>query len=137
MVRRIRHDRPYLLDVVFECAGQQETLDQAVQLLKPGGALIIVGIPSLDRISFEMDLVRRKEITIYNVRRQNKAVEPVIELITKEKIRPQFLITHRLPLSQAKKAFDLVAGYQDQVVKALIEIVAAVPGIPVEPRISS
>ena len=40
------------LDVVFECAGQQETLDEAVELLRPGGKLMLIGIPQVDRISF-------------------------------------------------------------------------------------
>jgi len=46
--------------LLFECAGQQETLDQAVDLLKPGGTLLMIGIPQLDRISFKADPLRAK-----------------------------------------------------------------------------
>ncbi len=33
---------PLGLDFVFECAGEQAAIDQAVELLKPGGALLII-----------------------------------------------------------------------------------------------
>lgn len=60
VVNRITGSEPALLDVVFECCGQQEAMDEAVQLLKPGGKLMIIGIPEFDRWSFEADLARRK-----------------------------------------------------------------------------
>ena len=59
------------MDIVFECCGQQEALDQALQILKPGGELVIVGIPQADRISLDINLLRRKELSVQNVRRQN------------------------------------------------------------------
>jgi len=45
VVQAILDRQPAGLDVVFECAGQQETIDQAVKLLKPGGKLMLIGIP--------------------------------------------------------------------------------------------
>jgi L-iditol 2-dehydrogenase len=38
-----------LLDVVFACCGKQEAINQAVYILKPGGKLMIIGIPEFDR----------------------------------------------------------------------------------------
>ncbi|MCX6254961.1 MAG: alcohol dehydrogenase catalytic domain-containing protein, partial [Bacteroidia bacterium] len=37
IVEKIRQREPLELDVVFECCGQQEALDQAIEVLKPGG----------------------------------------------------------------------------------------------------
>ena len=37
---------PLLLDAVFECCGEQAALDQAIELLKPCGKLMVVGIPA-------------------------------------------------------------------------------------------
>jgi L-iditol 2-dehydrogenase len=113
---------PNLMDIVFECAGEQETLDQAIEVLKPGGKLVIVGIPSLDRISFDIDVLRRKEITIFNVRRQNHAVLPIMKLLQENKINADNLITHHMPIKQISKLFDLVAGYRDSVIKALVQV---------------
>lgn len=109
------------MDVVFECAGKQETIDQAVELLKPGGKLMLIGIPREERISFIIDRVRRKEISIINVRRQNKCTGATIDLLASKKIDADFMVTHRFKLEQTQEAFEMVAEYRDGVVKALIE----------------
>ena len=111
---------PDLFDIVFECCGKQDAIDQAVDILKPGGTLLIVGIPEEDRISFDISKIRRKEITIQNVRRQNNCVQPVIDLISSGKLDPNFMVTHRFPFEKTDVAFKMVAGYEDNVIKALI-----------------
>lgn len=122
IVKEILRLCPLGLDCVYECAGQQETLDQAVQLLRPGGKLLIIGIPGTERVTFLIDTIRRKEITIVNIRRQNKCVQRAIELIASGQAQVNFMMTHRFGPQQSKEAFELVAGYRDGVVKALIEL---------------
>ena len=122
IVKAILEQQPAGVDVVFECAGQQETLDQGVELLKPGGKLMLIGIPRVERISFVIEKMRRREITLVNVRRQNKCTEIGIDLIASGKISVDFMATHRFELEQTQEAFDMVAGYRDGVVKALIEL---------------
>ncbi len=114
-----RHE-PGLLDVVWECCGQQEALDQAVALLKPGGILVLVGIPAVERISFPVDEMRRKEIRLQNVRRQNGCVQAALDLVEQQGVNPDFMVTHHYPLGQVQAAFDLVHTYADGVIKAMI-----------------
>jgi L-iditol 2-dehydrogenase len=121
VVKEVLSQRPLGVDIVFECAGQQDTINEAVEMLQPGGKLVLVGIPREDRISFAIDKIRRKEITIVNIRRQNKCVEPAIEMILSRKINVDFMITHRFDVRHTQDAFELVAGYRDGVVKAVIE----------------
>jgi L-iditol 2-dehydrogenase len=120
-VAQILEREPLGLDVVFECCGQQAALDDAVELLRPGGTLSIIGIPEVDEIHFAPEKIRRKELNIRNVRRQRGCVEPALALIAKRQHAVAELITHRFPFAAAKTAFDLVASYQDGVVKAMIE----------------
>lgn len=122
VVRAIRDAEPQGVDLVFECAGEQETLQQGVELLKPGGTLIIVGIPEKDQVSFPIHILRRKELTIRNVRRQNHCTEAAIELVAGGKASVDPLMTHRFPLEETQAAFDMVANYRDGVVKALIHV---------------
>jgi L-iditol 2-dehydrogenase len=122
VVRAIGSREPLLLDAVFECCGQQEALDQAVDLLKPGGKLLLVGIPTAERISFAIDKLRRKELGLLNIRRQNHCAEPALELLAQGVLKADFMITHRFPLERAREAFDLVETYRDGVVKALIAL---------------
>ncbi|MFO7535749.1 MAG: alcohol dehydrogenase catalytic domain-containing protein [Kiritimatiellia bacterium] len=120
VVAAVAKAEPPLLDCVFECCGQQEALDQAVRLLKPGGTLMMVGIPAVDRVSFEIELLRRREIRLQNVRRQNEKVPETIRLVESGALKPGFMVTHRFPFSETPAAFDLVDSYSDGVVKAMI-----------------
>ncbi|MBN1804296.1 MAG: alcohol dehydrogenase catalytic domain-containing protein [Sedimentisphaerales bacterium] len=122
IVKEILDRQPLGVDYVFECAGQQEAIDQAIEILEPGGKLVLIGSPRTARISLEISRLRRKEITIVNIRRQNECVQPVIDLVTCGKINADFMVTHRFSLEQTKQAFDLVAGYKDGVIKAMISI---------------
>jgi len=84
--------------------------------------LIIVGIPREERVWFVIDKIRRKEIAIVNIRRQNNCTQKAIDLIASGKAKIGFMITHRFKLEQTQQAFDMVSEYRDGVVKALIEI---------------
>lgn len=121
VVAEILKREPLGLDVVFECCGMQETLDQSLELLKPGGKLMLIGIPEFDRISFTIDKMRRKEITLYNVRRQRFSVEEALELIEDGKVDAGGMITHRFAFEDTKEAFDLLCRYGDGVLKAMID----------------
>lgn len=122
IVEEIVKQQPYGLDVAFECAGQQETVDQCIDLLRPGGTLILTGIPRFDRVSMAIDLIRRKEITIVNIRRQNQCTQKAIDLIASGKVDVDFMITHHFSFDQTQEAFELVADYRDGVVKAMIHV---------------
>jgi len=122
VVASIQHLGPLGLDVVFECAGEQAAIDQGVELLKPGGTLLIIGIPEVDRISFNINLIRRNELRIFNVRRQNECVERAIELIASGRVDVGPLVTHHFRLEETVRAFEMVSARSDGVVKAIIRI---------------
>ncbi len=110
------------LDAVFECCGEQAALDQAVALLKPGGKLLILGIPETDKLVFNAHTLRRKEVSLQNVRRQNLCTSKALELIAEKKVDVDFMATHSFPLENSQDAFELVSHYRDGVIKALISI---------------
>jgi len=121
----ISEQEPLGLDLVFECSGDPACIDRAQQLLAPGGKLMMVGIPPTKQIDFNVHWMRRKELTFKNVRRQKGCVAPAIRLIDEGRIDANRLLTHRFPLDQIREAFELVAGYRDGVIKAVVDISAA------------
>ena len=82
--------------------------------------LVLVGIPPEAKYTFDMDLMRRKEIAIQNVRRQNHCMDKAIELISNGLPIDQ-IVTHHFSPEETQQAFDLVASYQDGVIKAMID----------------
>lgn len=121
MVKEIVNHEPQMLDVVFECCGQQEAIENAIDILKPGGKLMIIGIPEFDRWSFPVDKLRHKELTITNVRRQVDCVEPSLEMMEKGIVDVSLMPTHRFKFEDTKAAFELVTEYKDGVMKAMID----------------
>ncbi|MFW5830806.1 MAG: zinc-dependent alcohol dehydrogenase [Prolixibacteraceae bacterium] len=121
VVKDILEIEPKGMDVIFECCGQQEAVDQAFELLKPGGKLMLIGIPEFDRWSMPVDKGRHKEVTVVNVRRQNNAVEEALEMLEKGTVDVSKMPTHRFSFENSQKAFDLVANYEDGVMKAMID----------------
>jgi L-iditol 2-dehydrogenase len=109
-------------DVVFECSGDPACVNQGLSLLGPGGALIMVGIPPADSIAFDPHVVRRNELRLQGVRRQNHCVGPVIDLIAAGRLDASPLVTHRFPMDKTAAAFELVADYRDGVIKAVIDV---------------
>ena len=108
------------IDIVFECAGEQDTLNQAVDILRPGGKLIMIGIPETETVSFVPDKMRRKELTLINIRRQRGELPEVVENIAQDRIKLDPFITHRFKPEQATEAFELVSNYKDGVIKVFI-----------------
>jgi L-iditol 2-dehydrogenase len=122
VVREIAEREPHLMDAVYECCGKEEALLQATALLKPGGTLAVIGIPEADAVPFPIHALRRKEITVRNIRRQNGCTEKALSLLAGPTDGLEGIVTHRFPLEQTPKAFDLVAGYRDGVMKAVITL---------------
>ena len=121
VVAEISEIEPLGLDIVFECCGDQQAITQGVDLLKPGGKLVIVGIPENQKIFFNLDQLRVKELTIQNIRRQLECTEPALRMLEQGQARADKVITHRFPFEQSQKAFELVSEYADGVIKAVID----------------
>jgi L-iditol 2-dehydrogenase len=122
IVKEISTREPLLLDGVFECSGDPEAIGQAIQLLKPGGKLVLVGITGTDQISLPIHELRRKEITIVNIRRQVHCTQKALDLLDWRQVHMDSMATHHFPLEETRKAFDLTANYNDAVMKAIITL---------------
>lgn len=118
----VKNQHGLLLDVAFEASGKQDAVTNAVKILKPGGKLVLVGIPPDAKYTFDMDLMRRKELAVINVRRQNHCVEEAIELVISGKIDVEKMVTHHFSLEETPLAFEIVEAYKDGAIKAMINL---------------
>ena len=51
----------------------------------------------------------------------HKYLHPLLELIQNGDIDPSFVITHRLPLSEAPKAYDIFRRKEDECIKVVLK----------------
>ena len=95
------------VDVAFEVAGADGAVDTAFAAVKPGGRVILAGIPVDDRTSFTASLARRKGLTIKMVRRMKFTYPRAIQLVENGLVDVRSLVTLHFPLEQAQQAFML------------------------------
>jgi L-iditol 2-dehydrogenase len=110
------------VDVAFEAAGASETPQQAAAMTRIGGKVILAGIPAEPLLTLRADTVRRKGLTIKLVRRSKHTYPPAIRLVQAGMVDVRSLATHILPLERIGEAFEMVAGYRDGVLRALIKV---------------
>ena len=97
-------------DVVFEASGTPEAVATAVELCRPGGTVVLVGIPDEDSTTFQASMARRKGLTLMLVRRSVPAHERAFRLIEAGRIKLDGLVSHRFPLDRSTEAFELAAS---------------------------
>jgi L-iditol 2-dehydrogenase len=93
------------LDVVVEIAGDPGAVEDAVAAARPGGTVVIGGIPADDRTSFSASAARRKGLTIRIARRLRGTYPRAIALVEGGAIDLRSLVTATYPLTAAAEAF--------------------------------
>lgn len=93
------------VDVAFDAAGTNEALAAAVESVRPGGRVVVIGIPSEDETLITASTVRRKGLTIKWVRRMKHTYPRAIELVRSGAVDVRSMISHTFPLEQFDAAF--------------------------------
>jgi L-iditol 2-dehydrogenase len=110
------------VDVAFDAAGAPDTPQQAAEVVRTGGKVILAGIPADDCLTFRSSTTRKKGLTIKQVRRSKHTLPRAIRLVQAAQIELQPLATHLLPLHRIVEAFEMVANYDDGVLRAVIRV---------------
>jgi L-iditol 2-dehydrogenase len=108
------------VDVVIEAAWGGDTVAQAAELVCLGGRVVLVGIPSDDRLTLKHSTARRKGLTIAMSRRMKHCYPRALDLARQRRIDLKGLISHRFSLQEAVEAFRLNAAYKENVVKVMV-----------------
>ena len=108
------------VDVAFEAAGENDAVETAIKTVKPGGTVVLIGIPPNDLTTFKASTARRKGVTIKLCRRMKFTYPRAIELVKKGVVDVRSLVTHRYSLDESEAAF-LAAEKRDGI-KIVLEI---------------
>jgi len=107
------------VDTAFEIAGTDEAVQLAMAAARPGGRVVLAGIPNDDWTRFRASVARRKGLTIAMVRRMNEVYPRAMSLVVRGQVDLGPLLTHRFPLAAAAEAFGLAS--QRRGLKVIIE----------------
>ncbi|MGH2667994.1 MAG: zinc-dependent alcohol dehydrogenase, partial [bacterium] len=95
-------------DVTIDCAGGDDTFDQAIKMTKPGGRVIIVAFYHGPVTADVSDAVRRN-LTIYTERGEGgTSVGRALALLAAGRVRAKPLVSQTFPLAEVHRGFEVV-----------------------------
>jgi len=111
------------VDKVIECVGsdQDETIRQAVECVKKGGLVAVVGSFAADRASLPIVDLKFSEKTITGSQSMPEGYQPIFDLLRQGTLDLMRLVTHRLPLEKLEHGLKLMESKTDNVMKVVIE----------------
>ncbi|MBO3758068.1 MAG: alcohol dehydrogenase catalytic domain-containing protein [Thermoproteota archaeon] len=108
--------------VIFEAVGIEATIKQAVELVRKGGRITVVGVFGKET-KVNAGLIQDREINIRgSLMYLKEDFEDAVELIRKGKVHVKPFITHIFELKDASKAFETAAKEKEKALKVLIKI---------------
>jgi D-xylulose reductase len=103
------------VDVVFEASGAPKAYDGIQNLLRPGGCLVLIGMP-VEPVQLDVSSIAAKEIRIETVFRYANVFDRALDIIASGKVDLKPLITETLPFDRSVEAFARAAeGRPDDV----------------------
>ncbi len=107
------------VDVAFEVAGTDPAIAAAMEAVRPGGRVVLAGIPSTETSAFPASVARRKGLTIVMVRRMKEVYPRAMALVAAGLVDVRGLVSHRFALTEVDDAFR--AGVARQGLKVIVE----------------
>jgi 2-desacetyl-2-hydroxyethyl bacteriochlorophyllide A dehydrogenase len=92
------------VDLVIETAGTPEAVAQAVELVRPGGRVVLTGLPH-EPSSLSFFPVVRREVTIAGSMIYQNEFPEAIRLLASGEVRSEPLLTHQFALTEIGAAF--------------------------------
>jgi L-iditol 2-dehydrogenase len=82
-------------------------VEAAIAAVRPGGRVILIGIPLDDRTAFTASVARRKGLTIKLTRRMKHTYPRAIRLVEQGLVDVGSLVSHRFQLADYERAFSI------------------------------
>ncbi|MEN5298113.1 NAD(P)-dependent alcohol dehydrogenase [Brucella sp. TWI559] len=103
-------------DLVFECSGAASAILNMASLARPGGAIVLVGMP-VDPVPVDIVGLQARELRLETVFRYANVYDRAIALIASGKVDLKPLITATLPFEDSIRGFDRAVEARENDVK--------------------
>ncbi|MEK6870774.1 MAG: zinc-dependent dehydrogenase [Thermoproteota archaeon] len=106
--RILDHTEGKGVDVAIVATSSLKALEDAIDMVRKGGAVMMFGVPSKDaKIVLNMSKIYSKEITLVtSYAASDNDTKEALRLIESSQIDVKQLVTHTYPIQDSQKAFD-------------------------------
>lgn len=109
-------------DLAVETAGMDITTNQAIQAVRKGANIVLVGYGKTGMMNLMMSLALDKEITFKTVFRYRHIYPMAIEAVAQGKINLEGLVTHIFDFKDIQIAMDRSVNEKVEIVKSIVKI---------------
>ena len=108
-------------DQVIDGVGIESTLRSAIALARPGGAVVIYGVPA-GTYPVDVSEAFKKDLTIHTDRLYPKSMEKAISILAEGKVNFEPMITHRCSLEEFPEIARKVMAKQLDSIKIIVNV---------------
>lgn len=116
------HTRGLGVDHAFEAVGMEATLTQALQSVRKGGKVTLLGIFEEQLPKIPINLFVQREISLSGSQGYAWDFQDSIDMVEHGRIKLAELVTTRLPLEQLQEGFDLLCKPGNSQVKVVFSV---------------
>ena len=111
-----------LADVVYECIGTEQTMDQAIRFSKPGGKIMVMGVFGKKPV-VDMNTLQEAERTVYTSQAHVDEIAVALSYLNEGKIDASRLVTREVTLDTlVEDGFEYLIQHGPENIKVLIRI---------------
>lgn len=108
-------------DIVIDCAGFSETMNEATKSAKPAGTVILVGLGGSSLDGLDGNMVTSKELTIKGIFRYRNLYPTAINAISDGRINVKSIVSHSFKFDDSINAFSTCYEDIKNIVKGIIK----------------
>ena len=109
-------------DLAVETAGTEITTNQAIQVVRKGSNIVLVGYGKTGMMNMMMSLALDKEITFKTVFRYRHIYPMAIDAVEQGKVNLKGIATHIFDFDDIQTAMDRSVNEKAEIVKAVVKI---------------
>jgi threonine dehydrogenase-like Zn-dependent dehydrogenase len=124
LVERVRElTRGRGADCAIEAVGLPALIRDAILVTRPGGHVAVIGVFMGDELSLPfLSGVMGKNLTLRaGIVNPQRYVPRLLPLIEQGRLDPTEIITHRIPLSEGVRGYEIFDAHEDDVLKVVLE----------------
>lgn len=107
-------------DVVFDCVGNEQSVNQAAKTVKNGGKIVVIGMAS-EEIMFPVKKFVAHELELLGSYQYVNEMQEAMELVADHKIDLSHIMTSIVPLSDGKEAFERLCLPETNEIKIILK----------------